>query len=78
MSNLDVDVQTVCAMVRARMVPQGRTIIAIAGPPASGKSTLAEEMSDAYKDINEVVDVVHGAGISRKVARLRPLGVIKG
>ncbi len=42
MSNLDVDVQTVCAMVRARMVPQGRTIIAIAGPPASGKSTLAE------------------------------------
>jgi len=42
MSNLDVDVQTVCAMVRARMVPHGRTIIAIAGPPASGKSTLAE------------------------------------
>ena len=42
MSNLDVDVQTVCTMVRARKVPQGRTIIAIAGPLASGKLALAE------------------------------------
>lgn len=45
---------------------------------AAGRETLAEEMSEAYKDISNVVDVVHNAGISLKVARLRPLGVIKG
>jgi tRNA-splicing ligase RtcB len=45
---------------------------------SAGRGTLAEEMSDAYKDISNVVDVVHRAGISRKVARLRPLGVVKG
>jgi len=39
---------------------------------------LAEEQPDAYKDVNDVVDVVHGAGLSRKVARMRPIGVIKG
>jgi tRNA-splicing ligase RtcB len=33
---------------------------------------------EAYKDVSNVVDVVHNAGISLKVARLRPLGVIKG
>jgi tRNA-splicing ligase RtcB len=44
----------------------------------TGRSTLKEEMPEAYKDISEVADVVHGAGISRKVARLRPLGVVKG
>lgn len=45
---------------------------------AAGRETLAEEMSEAYKDISDVVDVVHNAGISTKVARLKPLGVIKG
>jgi tRNA-splicing ligase RtcB len=35
-------------------------------------------MPDAYKDIDQVVEVVHGSGISRKVARLRPMAVIKG
>ena len=44
----------------------------------TGRNTLAEEMPDAYKDIDEVVESVHGAGISKKVARLRPLLVIKG
>ena len=44
----------------------------------TGKHTLAEEMPDAYKDISQVVNVVHGAGISRKVAKLRPIAVIKG
>jgi tRNA-splicing ligase RtcB len=44
----------------------------------AGRSTLAEEMPEAYKDISEVVDIVHGAGISRKVARLRPIAVVKG
>jgi tRNA-splicing ligase RtcB len=45
---------------------------------SAGRETLAEEMSEAYKDISNVVDVVHKAGISTKVARLRPIGVIKG
>ncbi|MGA6925556.1 MAG: RtcB family protein [Desulfosarcina sp.] len=44
----------------------------------TGRSTLAEEMPDAYKDIDQVVETVHGAGLSKKVARLRPIGVIKG
>ena len=45
---------------------------------ARGKGTLAEEMSDAYKDVAGVVKVMDGAGISRLVARLEPMGVIKG
>ncbi len=45
---------------------------------AKTRSTLAEEAPEAYKDVSEVVDVVHGAGLSTKVARMRPLGVIKG
>jgi tRNA-splicing ligase RtcB len=45
---------------------------------AAGRSTLAEEMPDAYKDVNMVVDVVAKAGIAKKVARMKPLGVIKG
>ncbi len=44
----------------------------------TGRSTLAEEMPEAYKDVSQVVQVVHGAGISRKVARLRPVAVVKG
>jgi tRNA-splicing ligase RtcB len=44
----------------------------------TGRSTLAEEMPEAYKDISQVVNVVHGAGISKKVAKLRPIGVVKG
>jgi tRNA-splicing ligase RtcB len=40
--------------------------------------TLAEEIPEAYKDVSEVVNVVHDAGIARKVARLRPLAVVKG
>jgi tRNA-splicing ligase RtcB len=39
---------------------------------------IAEEIPEAYKDVDEVIEVVHQAGISRKVARLRPMGVIKG
>jgi tRNA-splicing ligase RtcB (3'-phosphate/5'-hydroxy nucleic acid ligase) len=45
---------------------------------ASSFGTVAEEIPEAYKDVAEVVDVVHGAGIGRKVARLRPMGVLKG
>jgi tRNA-splicing ligase RtcB len=39
---------------------------------------LAEEQPDAYKDVNQVVDVVHQANLAAKVARLRPIGVVKG
>jgi tRNA-splicing ligase RtcB len=45
---------------------------------AQNKATLAEEASYAYKDVADVVEVVHNAGIARKVARLRPIGVVKG
>ncbi len=45
---------------------------------AAGRSTLVEEMPDAYKDVNLVVDVVAKAGLAKKVARMKPLGVIKG
>jgi tRNA-splicing ligase RtcB len=45
---------------------------------AAGHQALAEEMPEAYKDVKDVVDVVHRFGISTRVARLRPLGVIKG
>ncbi len=45
---------------------------------SAGKQTLAEEMPEAYKDISNVVDVVQGAGLSTKVARLLPMGVVKG
>ncbi len=44
----------------------------------SGRDTLAEEAPMAYKDVSHVVDIVEKAGISVKVARMRPLGVIKG
>jgi tRNA-splicing ligase RtcB len=43
-----------------------------------GKKTLGEEMSEAYKDVARVVGVMASAGISRLVARLEPMGVIKG
>jgi tRNA-splicing ligase RtcB len=43
-----------------------------------GRTTLMEEMPEAYKDISLVVEAVHMAGLAKKVAKLRPLGVIKG
>jgi tRNA-splicing ligase RtcB len=45
---------------------------------SAGKATVREEIPEAYKDVSQVVEVVSGAGISKKVARLRPMGVIKG
>lgn len=45
---------------------------------AAGRGTVDEEMSEAYKDAADVIEVTHGAGIGRKVARLRPLVVVKG
>jgi tRNA-splicing ligase RtcB len=45
---------------------------------ARERSTVAEEMPEAYKDVSEVVAAVEGAGLSRAVARLRPIAVVKG
>jgi tRNA-splicing ligase RtcB len=49
--------------------------VAVRCPSNTG---LAEEAPLAYKDVERVVDVVHRVGIARKVARLRPIGVVKG
>ncbi len=45
---------------------------------AQSRRGLAEEQPKAYKNVDDVVEVVHRAGLSSKVARLRPVGVIKG
>ena len=45
---------------------------------AHSRRVLAEEVSEAYKDVADVVEVVEQAGIARKVARIRPIGNIKG
>ncbi|MFQ5744043.1 MAG: RtcB family protein [Acidobacteriota bacterium] len=45
---------------------------------AIGMRTVAEEMPYAYKDVADVVDVMAGVGVSEKVFRLKPMGVIKG
>lgn len=45
---------------------------------AAGRATVDEEMSEAYKDAAEVVEVTDAAGIGKKVARLRPMIVVKG
>ena len=58
--------------VRRELEAQGIVVAC----PSSGE--LAEEAPFAYKDVEAVVGVVHRAGLARKVARLRPLGVIKG
>jgi tRNA-splicing ligase RtcB len=45
---------------------------------ATGLRTVAEEMPFAYKDVADVVEVMEEAGVSRRVARLVPMGVVKG
>lgn len=45
---------------------------------AETRDGITEEIPEAYKDVDAVVDVVHNAGLSKRVARLKPLGVIKG
>ncbi|MBL8851469.1 MAG: RtcB family protein [Planctomycetaceae bacterium] len=62
---------------------QGRRIdreLAAKGVIAKARSWkgLAEEQPDAYKNVDLVVETVHQAGLSQKVARMRPIGVIKG
>ena len=60
------------AQVRKELEDQGIVV------RCAGLGELAEEAPHAYKDVDRVVDVVHNAGLARKVARLVPLGVIKG
>lgn len=45
---------------------------------SESRDGILEEIPDAYKDVDEVIEVVHQAGLARKVARLRPMAVIKG
>jgi tRNA-splicing ligase RtcB len=45
---------------------------------AETRDGITEEIPEAYKDVDEVIDVVHNAGLARRVARLKPMGVIKG
>jgi len=45
---------------------------------ADTMDTIVEEVPEAYKDPDEVVEVAHQVGLSRKVARLVPIGVVKG
>ena len=44
----------------------------------ASRKGLIEEAPEAYKDVRDVVDVVHNAGLARKVCRMKPLGVVKG
>jgi tRNA-splicing ligase RtcB len=69
--------------VQARRSTRGRSLIAELESRgvqvmAAGMATLAEEMPEAYKDVADIVRVVHEAGLARLVAQLRPVGVIKG
>ncbi len=45
---------------------------------AASQKGLVEEAPEAYKDVKEVVNIVDQAGLARKVARMKPLGVVKG
>ena len=58
--------------IQAEMAEQGIMV------RAHGWDSLAEEASIAYKDVAEVIEACEQAGLSRKVARMRPLGVVKG
>jgi tRNA-splicing ligase RtcB len=57
---------------RERLAEQGIYV------KAESREGISEEIPEAYKDVDEVIEVVHQAGISKKVARLKPMGVIKG
>ena len=68
---------------KAKQVARGRDItaeLADQGVVIRGatRRTVDEEIPEAYKDVADVVDACSRAGLSRQVAQLRPLGVIKG
>jgi len=58
--------------ITAQLAERGITV------RTSSISSLAEEASEAYKDVLDVVEITHRAGISRKVFKVKPIGVIKG
>lgn len=60
------------ADIQRELADKGITVM------SANRGTLAEEMPDAYKDVSQVVQTVHDAGIARRVARMRPIGVMKG
>lgn len=72
MSRTAVRKQVQGSELRRRLEEQGVTVRALSS------RGLAEEAPEAYKDVERVVDVVHKAGLAAKVARLRPIGVLKG
>jgi tRNA-splicing ligase RtcB len=45
---------------------------------AETRDGISEEIPEAYKDVDAVINVVHNAGLSQRVARLKPIGVVKG
>jgi tRNA-splicing ligase RtcB len=73
----------VLSRAKAKKAARGRDLVAElrelgVSVRAHGKMALAEEMPEAYKDVSQVIDVMDRAGISPRVAKLRPVGVIKG
>jgi tRNA-splicing ligase RtcB len=62
---------------RSRNIPQELAAQGVSIRAAT-RATIDEEVPEAYKDVARVVDVVHAAGIGRKIAQLRPVGVVKG
>ena len=73
----------VMSRMQAKKAARGRNLVKELGEYGviaryRGKRTFAEEMPSAYKDVANVVDVVDRAGISKKVAKLKPMAVIKG
>ena len=90
MAGKDKDLESVGALhhertkpVHSRRVTLNKLVVEHDGASDSfrvtcGRATVAEEMPEAYKDVADVVGVVHDAGISTRVAQLRPIGVIKG
>jgi len=73
----------VMSRTQAKKISRGRDLIAELAQAGvairyQGRATVAEEMPAAYKDVADVVEVMEAAGVSRRVARLKPMLVIKG
>ncbi len=73
----------VMSRTQAKKISRGRDLIAELAQAGvairyQGRATVAEEMPAAYKDVADVVEVMEAAGVSRRVARLKPMLVVKG
>lgn len=67
----------------AKKITRGRSIVRDLADKGiivrySGRDTLGEEVFDAYKDVTKVVGIVPKTGLVKKIAQMRPMGVIKG